>query len=94
MKRIDYYGRSFTVSDRYADALIGYVDHLVESGRAFGEFFPMRCYTTDPTKAVDVTVQIVSGVPVLVYPADVDFEGAAELDDDPAVIARLQRRIR
>lgn len=92
MKRIDYYGRSFTVSDRYAEALVGYVSHLAESGRPFGEFFAMRCYTTDPTVAIDVTVQIVAGVPVLVYPADAMFEGAAELDDDPAVLARLDHR--
>lgn len=92
MKRIDYYGRSFTVTDRYADAFVGYVNHLVASGRAFGEFFALRCYTSDPTHLVDVSVQLVAGVPVLVYPADATFEGAAEPDDDEAELARLDRR--
>lgn len=89
MKRIDYYGRSFTVSDSYADALIGYVNHLVETGQPQGQFFTMRCYTTDPTRQIDVTAQFVAGVPLLVYPADATFDGAAEIDDDPATLEYL-----
>ena len=90
MKRIDYYGRSFTVSDTYAEALVGYVNRLVSSGRPLGEFVPVRCYTSDPTKAIDVTIQLVSSVPVLVYPADATFDGAAEIEDDETELARLR----
>lgn len=88
MKRIDYYGRSFTVSDTFAEALVGYVNRRVESGLPLGEFIPVRCYTTDPDAIVEVTLQLVSGVPLLIYPADVTFIGA-EIVDDPETIARL-----
>ncbi|MBG6237479.1 hypothetical protein IWX78_000422 [Mycetocola sp. CAN_C7] len=89
MKRIDYYGRSFTVSDAYAEALVAHVNHLVETGQPQGQFFPMRCYTTDPSTLVEVTAQFVAGVPLLVYPADAAFDGIAEPADDPETIARL-----
>ncbi|MET0932848.1 MAG: hypothetical protein ABWX56_03985 [Mycetocola sp.] len=89
MKRIDYYGRSFTVSDTYANALVGFVNHLVETGQPQGQFFAMRCYTTDPTTPIEVTAQFVAGVPLLVYPADAAFDGAAEIVDDPATLERL-----
>ncbi|MCW4386348.1 hypothetical protein OH146_11245 [Salinibacterium sp. SYSU T00001] len=92
MKRIDYYGRSFTVSDRYAEAFIGYVNHLVESGRPFGEFFTVRCYTNDPEMLVDVSIQLVAGVPVLVYPAGPEYVDAVEPYDDASVIEHLNRR--
>lgn len=89
MKRIDYYGRSFTVSDTYADALVGHVNHLIISGLPQGQFFTMRCYTTDPTSVVEVTAQFVGGVPLLVYPADAAFNDADEIVDDPDVLAYL-----
>ncbi|HEU4807623.1 MAG TPA: hypothetical protein VFT01_05120 [Homoserinimonas sp.] len=88
MKRLDYYGRSFTVSDTFAEALVGYVNRRVEGGLPLGEFLPVRCYTTDPDAVVEVTIQLVSGVPILIYPADVTFIGA-EIVDDPETIARL-----
>ncbi|MHA6695281.1 hypothetical protein [Homoserinimonas sp. A520] len=88
MKRLDYYGRSFTVSDTFAGALVGYVNRRVESGLPLGEFIPVRCFTTDPDAMVEVTIQLVSGVPLLIYPADVTFIGA-EIIDDPEVLARL-----
>ncbi|GHD46435.1 hypothetical protein D9V29_08775 [Mycetocola manganoxydans] len=89
MKRIDYYGRSFTVSDTYADALVGHINHLIISGLPQGQFFAMRCYTTDPAQVVEVTAQFVAGVPLLVYPADAAFDGADEIVDDPDTIAHL-----
>lgn len=89
MKRIDYYGRSFTVSDAFAAALVGYVNRLVKSGQSLGEFIPVRCYTTDPDAPIDVTVQLVAGVPLLIYPADVTFADAADLVDDPETLAHL-----
>lgn len=92
MKRIDYYGRSFTVSDRFADAFIGYVNHLVTSGKPFGEFFVVRCYTNNSEAPVEVSMQLVAGVPVLVYPATAEFDGAPEPEDDPQVLARLAKR--
>ena len=92
MKRIDYYGRSFTVSDAYAEALVSSVNHQVETGLPQGQFFAMRCFTTDPTTVVEVTVQLVVGVPMLVYPADAAFDGVAEIDDDPDALARLAFR--
>ena len=88
MKRLDYYGRSFTVSDAFADALVGYVNRRVESGRPLGEFIPVRCYTSDPDAVVEVTIQLVSGVPLLIYPADVTFLGT-EIVDAPEVIEHL-----
>jgi len=92
MKRIDYYGRSFTVSDRFADALVSYLNDTVTAGKPLGEFFPVRCYITDPGHTVDVTIQVVAGVPLLVYPADAAFDGAAEVEDDPAALGRLGYR--
>ena len=88
MKRLDYYGRSFTVSDTFADALIGYVNRRVESGLPLGEFIPVRCFTIDPDAVIEVTIQLVSGVPLLIYPADMTFVGT-DIVDDPEVIARL-----
>jgi hypothetical protein len=88
MKRLDYYGRSFTVSDAFADALVGYVNRRVELGLPLGEFIPVRCFTTDPDDVVEVTIQLVSGVPLLIYPADMTFVGT-EMVDDPQVIERL-----
>ena len=93
MKRIDYYGRSFTVSDTYAEALVGYVNHLVETGQPQGQFFAMRCYATDPSTVVEVTAQFVAGVPLLVYPADAAFDDVAEITDDPTTLARLTAHI-
>ncbi|MEX1077898.1 MAG: hypothetical protein WED09_02165 [Homoserinimonas sp.] len=90
MKRLDYYGRSFTVSDTFADALVGYVNRRVEQGLPLGEFVPVRCYTTDPDAVMEVSIQLVSGVPLLIYPADVTFIGA-EIVDDPEVLDRLSR---
>ena len=89
MKRIDYYGRSFTVSDRYAEALVGYLNHLVETGQPQGQFFTMRCYTADPTVVIEVTAQFVAGVPLLVYPADAAFDGVEEIVDEPRAITQL-----
>ncbi|MBF0671757.1 MULTISPECIES: hypothetical protein [unclassified Salinibacterium] len=92
MKRIDYYGRSFTVSDRFADGFIGYVNHLVASGKPFGEFFTVRCYINSTDGVMDVSVQLVSGVPVLVYPASPEFDGMPEPEDEPQVLSRLAKR--
>jgi len=89
MKRIDYYGRSFTVSDTYAGALVDYVNRRVANNLPFGEFFPMRCYAADPKTVIEVTVQLVAGVPVLVYPADAAFDGIEEIVDDAVALARL-----
>ena len=49
----------------------------------------MRCYAADPNTIVEVTVQLVSGVPVLVYPTDVAFDGVDEIVDDAEVLARF-----
>ncbi|MBX0300140.1 hypothetical protein K2F54_09135 [Cryobacterium sp. 1639] len=92
MKRIDYYGRSFTVSNRFADSLVSYLNDAVTAGKPLGEFFPIRCYTTDPDRLLDVTIQVVAGVPLLVYPADAAFDGVAEIEDDPAALGRLGYR--
>jgi hypothetical protein len=89
MKRLDYYGRSFTVSDAFAEALVGYVNRRVESGLSLGEFIPVRCYTIDPDAVMEVTIQLVPGVPLLIYPADVMFHGS-EIEDDLEVIERLK----
>ncbi|TFB97488.1 hypothetical protein E3O42_16250 [Cryobacterium adonitolivorans] len=91
MKRIDHYGRCFTVSDRFADGLVSYLNDAVTAGKPLREFFPVRCYTTDPARTLGVTVQV-SGVPMLVYPADAVFGGVAEIEDDPAALERLGKR--
>ena len=38
MKRIDYYGRSFAVSDRFAGALVSYLNEAVTTGKPLGEW--------------------------------------------------------
>ena len=38
MERIDYHGRSFTVSDRFTGALVSYLDEAVTVGEPLGEW--------------------------------------------------------
>ena len=38
MKRIDYYGRSFAVSDRFAGTLVSYLNEAVTTGKPLGEW--------------------------------------------------------
>jgi hypothetical protein len=54
----------------------------------------VRCSASDKTAAVEVTVRLVSGVPVLVYPADAAFDGVGGIVDDVEVLARLMGWLR